>query len=93
MPSKISKNNNECVDIDAIYANLDKMQEMKRYKPPTEGYFPTVAEINTYARSTEFEHMLPYLLWLDECLTPKDREIHKDAVAALANIVASMPQK
>lgn len=83
----------EPIDLDSIYANLDKMQEMKRYKPPTQGYFPTVAEINTYARSTDFEYMLPYLLWLDECLSPKDREVHKEAVAALAQIVALMPQK
>lgn len=83
----------EPIDLDSIYANLDKMQEMKRYKPPTQGYFPTVAEINTYARSTDFEYMLPYLLWLDECLSPAEREEHKEAVAALASIVASMPQK
>ena len=83
----------EPIDLDSIYANLDKMQEMKRYKPPTQGYFPTVAEINTYARSTDFEYMLPYLLWLDECLSPTEREEHKEAVAALASIVASMPQK
>ena len=52
------------LDIEAIYNNLDKMQELKRYKPPTHGYFPTLAEVNTYATSKDFEHMIPYLLWL-----------------------------
>lgn len=79
------------LDIGEVYDNLDKMQEMKRYKPPTKGYFPTVGEINTYARSKDFEHMVPYLLWLDECLTdPADREIHKDAIAALKDVVAEI---
>jgi len=76
------------LDLDQIYETLDKMVEMKRYRPPTRGYFPTVAEINTYARSREHEYMLPYLLWLDESLTdPTDRVIHKEAIAALRNIV------
>jgi hypothetical protein len=79
------------IDLDQIYENLDKMQEMKRYKPPTPGYFPTAAEINTYARSNEFEHMLPYLLWLDECLTNDiDRETHKEAISILRDIVSEM---
>ena len=76
------------LSLDQIYNNLDKMAEKKRYKPPTRGYFPTVAEINTYARSDEFEHMIPYLLWLDECLTdPVDRKTHREAIAALRKIV------
>jgi hypothetical protein len=78
------------VDFDQIYENLDKMTEMKRYKPPTHGYFPTVAEINTYAYSDEFEYMIPYLLWLDECLNQEDREVHKEAIGALRDIVAEL---
>lgn len=75
------------VDFDQIYDNLDKMMEMKRYKPPTKGYFPTVAEINTYGRSKDIEHIIPYLLWLDECLVGQDRETHKEAIQALRTIV------
>lgn len=78
------------LDLDQIYENLDKMQEMKRYKPPTPGYFPTVAEINTYARSEDFEHIVPYLLWLDECLVGEDREIHKEAIKTLIDLVNEM---
>lgn len=79
------------LDIDTIYENLDKMTEMKRYKPPTHGYFPSLAEINTYAHSEEFAYMIPYLMWLDECLTnPDDREKHKEAIAALREIVYDM---
>jgi hypothetical protein len=79
------------IDLEQIYENLDKMAGMKRFKPPTKGYFPSVAEINTYARSKDFEHMLPYLLWLDECLTdPEDRANHKEAIATLRDIVAEM---
>jgi hypothetical protein len=82
------------LSLDNIYENLDKMQEMKRYKPPTHGYFPTVAEINTYARSKDFEHMLPYLLWLDECLTDdEDRQTHKEAIAALRNAVTELEER
>ena len=81
------------LDLGQIYDNLDKMAEMKRYKPPTPGYFPTVAEINTYARSKDFEHMLPYLLWLDECLVDdRDRQLHKEAIAVLRNIVAELDE-
>jgi hypothetical protein len=78
------------LDLGKIYDNLDKMAEMKRYKPPTPGYFPSVAEINTYARSNDFEHMLPYLLWLDECLAGEDRETHKEAIACLRNVVSEL---
>lgn len=81
------------LDLDKVYENLDKMAEMKRYKPPTPGYFPSVAEINTYARSKDFEHMLPYLLWLDECLTDdEDRKIHKEAIAALRDAVSELEE-
>ena len=79
------------LDLDVVYENLDKMQEMKRYKPPLKGYFPSVGEINTYARSEDFPHMIPYLLWLDECLTdPADREIHKEAIATLRDVVSEL---
>ena len=81
------------LDIEAIYNNLDKMQELKRYKPPTHGYFPTVAEINTYATSKDFEHMIPYLLWLDECLTMDQRNEHKEAVSRLREIVAELEEQ
>ena len=80
-------------DIEAIYNNLDKMQELKRYKPPTHGYFPTVAEINTYALSKDFEHMIPYLMWLDECLTMEQRKEHKEAVARLREIIAELEEQ
>ena len=80
----------EVLDLYQIYENLDKMQEMKRYKPPTHGYFPTVAEINTYARSNEYPHMIPFLLWLDECLPYEEREAHKEAIAVLREIVAEL---
>ena len=78
------------LDLDTIYNHLDKMQSLKRYKPPTHGYFPTVAEINTYARTKEFKHMIPYFLWLDENLTPEQREEHKEAVNTLKDIVAEL---
>lgn len=79
------------IDLDTIYENLDKMAELKRYKPPMKGYFPSVAQINTYARSKDFPFILEYLLWLDECLTdPEDRKIHKEAIAILRNIVAEL---
>jgi hypothetical protein len=82
------------IDLGKVYDNLDKMASMKRVKLPTKGYFPTVAEINTYARSDDFEHMLPYLLWLDENLTdPEDRAIHKEAIAALRDIVSEMEEE
>ena len=82
------------IDLDTIYENLDKMAEMKRYKPPMLGYFPTVSQVNTYARSKDFEHMLPYLLWLDENLTdPEDRKRHKEAITTLRNIVAEMDEE
>lgn len=75
-------------DIDTIYENLDKMMEMKRYKGPSPGYFPTVAEVNTYLRSENHEFMLEYMLWLDECLTEKeDRKKHKEAIDVLRNYV------
>lgn len=77
--------------LDEIYENIDKMMSLKRYKGATKGYFPSVAEINTYARDKRFEHILPYLLWLDECLTdPEDRKTHKEAIATLRNIVDEM---
>ena len=79
------------LDLGQIYDNLDKMAELKRYKPPTKGYFPSVGEINTYARSKDFPHMLPYLLWLDECLIDQDdRKTHKEAIARLRDIVSEM---
>ena len=79
------------IDFDQTYETLDKMMEMKRYKPPTPHYFPSVGQINSYAHSNKHEHMLAYLLWLDECLTDKeDREIHKEAIATLRNIVSDL---
>ena len=81
------------IDLDTIYENLDKMAELKRYKGPTKGYFPSTAEINTYARSKDFPFILEYLMWLDECLTdPEDRKIHKEAIATLRNIVAELDE-
>lgn len=80
----------QTINLDKIYDNLDKMATLKRYRPPTKGYFPTVAEINTYATSDDFEHMIPYLLWLDESLTPEDRDVHKEAVSALRRIVSEL---
>jgi nitrate reductase assembly molybdenum cofactor insertion protein NarJ len=81
------------VNFEEIYDNLDKMMEMKRYKPPTPNYFPSVAEINTYARAEDFEHMIPYLLWLDECLDKEGREQHKEAVDTLRQIVDEIMDK
>jgi hypothetical protein len=79
------------LDLGQIYDNLDKMAELKRYKPPTPHYFPSVGEINSYAKSKDFPHMLPYLLWLDESLTDdEDRKIHKEAIARLRDIVSEM---
>lgn len=81
----------QTINLGEIYDNLDKMAGMKRYRCASSGYFPSVAQINTYARSDDFEFMLEYLLWLDECLTdPEDRERHKDAIACLRDIVAEM---
>lgn len=81
------------IDLDKIYDNLDKMASMKRVKLPTPGYFPNVAEINTYARSKDFAFMLEYLLWLDENLTMEDREVHKEAVARLREIVEELEEE
>ena len=79
--------NKEIFDLDEIYENIDKMTSMKRYKPPTPGYFPSVAEINTYARSDKFEHMIPYLIWLEDALEPADKKVHKEAIAVLQKII------
>ena len=79
------------INFDQVYDNLDKMMELKRYKPPIPGYFPSVAEINTYARSDKYPHILPYLLWLDECLTnADDRKKHKEAIDTLRSIVGEI---
>jgi hypothetical protein len=38
--------------------------------------------------------MLPYLLWLDECLTDdEDRQTHKEAIAALRNAVTELEER
>lgn len=79
--------------IDTIYENLDKMQEMKRYKHPTPGYFPTPAEVNTYLNNGEFEYMLEYMLWLDSCLTPEQRSEHREALSILRDFVAKLEEK
>ena len=50
--------------LDEMYENIDKMMSLKRYKGPTKSYFPSAAEINTYARDGKLEHILPYLLCL-----------------------------
>lgn len=82
------------IDLDTIYENLDKMAELKRYKQPTKGYFPSLAEINGVVRSKEYPYILEYLLWLDECLTdPEDRKIHKEAIARLREVVAEMDEE
>lgn len=82
------------IDFDTIYDNLDKMQKMKRYRAPSPGYFPTVAEINTYAtQGDKFEHMIPYLMWLDECLTNEERENHKEAVRRFNEILAELDEE
>ena len=81
------------IDLDKIYENLDKMASMKRVKLPTPGYFPEVSYINTYAKSKDFEYMLPYLLWLDENLSMQDREVHKEAVARLREIVEELEEE
>lgn len=79
------------LNLDEIYDNLDKMASLKRVKRPSpSGYFPTVAEINTYAHSKDFDCMMPFLLWLDENLTMEDRKVHKEAVARLREIVDEM---
>ena len=77
----------EVLDIDEIYENLDKMKDMKRYKPPTPGYFPSVAQINTYARSKKFKHMIPYFMWLEECLDAEERKEHKEAIKLLNKMI------
>lgn len=82
------------IDFDTIYENLDKMQKMKRYRAPSPGYFPTVAEINTYAtQGDKFQHMIPYLMWLDECLSAEDRELHKDAVRRFNEILSELDEE
>lgn len=82
------------INFDEIYDNLDKMQKMKRYRAPSQGYFPSVAEINTYAmQGQEFEHMIPYLMWLDECLSAEEREVHKDAVRRFNEILSELDER
>lgn len=76
------------LDLNNVYDAIDSMQEMKRYKPPTKNYFPTPAEIMTYAYSEESETIIPYFLWLEECLTPEGQEKHKDARQVLRNIIS-----
>lgn len=79
------------LNLDEIYDNLDKMASLKRVKRPSpSGYFPTVAEINTYAYSKDVEHMIPFLLWLDENLSMEDRKTHKAAITRLKEIVDEM---
>lgn len=76
------------IDIDVVYKVIDKMKSLKRYKPPTAGFFPTVGEINTYALDDNFDYMIPYIMWLDDCLTDAQREEHKDAVRRFNQILS-----
>lgn len=69
-----------------IYDTFDEMEKMKRYKPPTEDYFPTSGEIVTYVNS-DIEGIIPYLLWLENSLTPAGMELHKEARATLRKII------
>ena len=84
---------NAPLDLGGVYDTIDAMQEMKRYKAPTRNYFPTAAEIVTYAYSEEFEHMIPYFLWLEECLTEEGLQKHKDARQVLRNIINDKVEK
>ena len=81
------------IDYNGIYQRLDKMQKMKRYRPPTEGFFPSVPELNTYAVSPEkFKYMIPYIMWLDECLTDGQRAEHRPAINRFNEILASLDE-
>lgn len=80
------------LNLEQVYDTIDKMAEMKRYKGPTPGYFPTVAELNTYSKS-DLPHMIPYFLWLDSCLSTSSIPEHKEAIQTLQNIITEMEEK
>lgn len=81
------------LDLTQAYDAIDEMKEMKRYKAPTRNYFPTSAEIVTYANSTEFEYMIPYFCWLEDCLTPEGMVEHAEARATLRRIINEKIEK
>ena len=73
----------DCYDV------FDDVSETKKYRAPTKNYFPSVAEINTYAYSNDIM-MLPYLMWLDSELDADGIKEHKEAVKRLREIMAEM---
>ena len=80
------------LDLDQVYDAIDAMKGMKRYRPPTKNYFPTSAEIMTYANS-DYENMIPYFLYLEECLTEEGKELHKEARSTLRKIISEKQDK
>ena len=80
------------INLDNVFETFDSMREMKRYKAPTKDYFPTEAEINTYAREN-IEEIIPYFLWLEDSLSPEGMELHKNARAALRRIVQELTKE
>lgn len=82
----------EKLNLEKFYDTIDKMEEMRRYRPPTKGYFPSAAEVNTYINS-DMPYMLPYMLWLDSCLSPEQVAANSEGVKALRDIVNQKIEK
>lgn len=80
------------MDLMDVFDTIENMKAMKRYKGPTDNYFPTVAEINTYGRS-DVEAIIPYLIWLEENLSPAAMEFHKEARKALHNVIEELKKE
>lgn len=81
------------LDYTNVFDAIEKMQSMKRYKAPTKNYFPTAAEIMTYANSDKWETMLPYFMWLEDALDAEGRNMHKEARMVLNQIMEDKVEK
>jgi len=78
----VLEEDNTPINYDKVYDAIDAMEKMKKYKKPEEDYFPSLAEINTYINSDD-KYMIPYLMWLDNNLSPEARKDNKEAIQAL----------
>lgn len=81
------------LDYTQVFDTIEKMQAMKRYKAPSKNYFPTAAEIMTYANSDKWETMIPYFIWLEDSLDSEGRAMHKEARQVLAQIMEDKVEK
>lgn len=81
------------LDYSQVYDTFEKMQSMKRYKTPSKNYFPTAAEIMTYANSDKWETMIPYFMWLEDALDEEGMQMHKEARDVLRKIMDEKVEK